>query len=153
MRVASPTALGAVRANFAQANAQALEGYDGERARLYAGLKLAGLHEAPVQLAVFAEADPVQGAGLGRSTMPQTLAYSAVAAIHTLWLAARAEGVGLGWVSILDPGRLAADLAAPPGWSFVAHLCLGYPLEETDTPELERAGWEKRAARPPLLVR
>ena len=140
----SPIARAAVRDNFAAANAQALEGYEGERARLYASLKLAGLEEAPTQLAVFVDPDPEQGGGLGRRTMPETLAYSAVIAIHTLWLAARVEGVGLGWVSILDPDRLAADLRVPPHWRLVAYLCLGLPLEESDTPELERAGWERR---------
>src|SRR3546814_7446100 len=84
-----------VRANFAAANATALGDYSGSRAALYARLKLAGLEDAPEQFAVFAEDDPDQGHGLGRRTMPATLLYSTVCAVHTLWLAARAEGVGL----------------------------------------------------------
>jgi 5,6-dimethylbenzimidazole synthase len=151
--VDSPERRALVRRNFADANAQALGGYDGARARLYAGLKLAGLDDAPAHLAVFADVDPPQGAGLGRRTMPETLVYSAVIAIHTLWLAARIEGVGLGWVSILDPVALASDLLVPTHWRLVAYLCLGRPLEESDTPELERAGWERRSPPGSRLVR
>ena len=78
--------------------------------------------------------------------MPETIDYSVVMAIHTLWLAARAEGIGVGWVSILDPARIAAILQTPPSWRFIAYLCIGYPAEENDTPALERDGWEKRQA-------
>jgi 5,6-dimethylbenzimidazole synthase len=76
--------------------------------------------------------------------MPETTAYSAVMAIHTLWLAARAAGLGLGWVSILDPAVVAAALDVPPGWIFVGYVCLGAPLAESAAPELEREGWEHR---------
>jgi 5,6-dimethylbenzimidazole synthase len=76
--------------------------------------------------------------------MPQTLDYSVAIAMHTLWLAARAEGLGVGWVSILDPARIAEILEVPPEWAFIGHLCVGYPAEECDTPVLERAGWERR---------
>jgi 5,6-dimethylbenzimidazole synthase len=145
--VEDPQRRQAVRDNFARANAEALASYTDERARLYATLKLAGLDNAPVQFAVFADRDTPQGAGLGRRTMPEMIEYSAVAAMNTLWLAARAEGLGLGWVSILDPGALSALLDVPPGWKFVGYFCLGYPETDELTPELERAGWEHR--RPP----
>jgi 5,6-dimethylbenzimidazole synthase len=141
-----------IRANFEAANASALAGYSGERATLYARLKLAGLEEAPEQLAVFAESDPAQGHGLGRQTMPETLLYSTVCAVHTLWLAARAAGIGLGWVSILNPEAAARDLAVPENWRFVAYLCLGYPEEAQEEPELARHGWEKRRNGVPLFV-
>lgn len=153
VRVASAQARARVRANFEAANAAALADYDGARATLYARLKLAGLDEAPEQLAVFAESNPAQGHGLGRRTMPETLLYSTVCAIHTLWLAARAEGVGLGWLSILDPETLSADLGVPPRWSFVAYLCLGYPQETLPEPELARAGWEQRRGAAPVITR
>ena len=135
-----------IRANFEDCNAKALGGYGGEKAALYAGLKLSGLAEAPVQLAVFADEETGAGAGLGRQTMPETLRYSAVLAVHTLWLAARAQGLGVGWVSILDPARVAETLDAPAAWSLVAYLCLGYPVEEHVDPELERFGWQAREA-------
>ena len=100
--------------NFERCNAQALACQSGEHATRYARLKLAGLDQAPCHFAVFAEPDPEQGHGLGRRTMPETTAYSAVMAVHTIWLAARAEGLGLGWVSILDPAAVAETLAVPP---------------------------------------
>lgn len=143
----------AVRDNFAAANAEALASYADERARLYASLKLAGLDRAPVQFAVFADRDTPQGAGLGRRTMPQTIEYSAVAAMNTLWLAARAEGLGLGWISILDPAPLADLLEVPPAWRFVGYFCLGYPETEELSPELARAGWERRRPAQDFILR
>jgi 5,6-dimethylbenzimidazole synthase len=142
--VDEPARRAAVRASFVRCNAEALAGQGADRAALYARLKLAGLDEAPCHLAVFAEPDPVQGHGLGRRTMPQTTAYSAVMAVHTLWLAARAAGLGMGWVSILDPGAVAAALEVPAAWIFIGYFCLGTPAAEADTPELEREGWEHR---------
>lgn len=146
VRVDDPARRARVRANFAHCNAAALAAHNGERAKLYASLKLEGLAEAPVQLAVFADDAPAAGHGLGRRTMPETLRYSAVLAVHTLWLAARAQGLGVGWVSILDPLQMARDLETPEGWSLVAYLCLGYPQEEHLDPELERHGWQAREA-------
>jgi 5,6-dimethylbenzimidazole synthase len=135
-----------IRTNFEECNAQALGGYAGPKAELYARLKLEGLSEAPLHLAVFADAATSAGAGLGRQTMPETLRYSAVLAVHTLWLAARAHGLGVGWVSILDPAVVAEALETPPGWSLIAYLCIGYPVEEHLDPELERQGWQSREA-------
>jgi len=142
--VTSPGLRGEIIANFEAANAAALADYSDSRAALYARLKLAGLREAPEQLAVFAELAPEAGQGLGRRTMPETLQYSAVCAVHTLWLAARASGIGLGWVSILEPQAVASTLCVPESWCLVAYLCLGYPEEEHLDPELERAGWQDR---------
>lgn len=136
----------AIVANFERANERALAGYQGERAQLYAGLKLAGLKEAPRHLAVFCDEGTAQGAGLGRQTMPETLRYSAVLAVHTLWLAARVRGLGIGWVSILDPQEAARKLDVPEGWTLVAYLCLGWPVQQHDEPELQRLGWQAREA-------
>jgi 5,6-dimethylbenzimidazole synthase len=144
----------AVRENFLACNRDALEDYQGERARLYASLKLAGLDQAPVQLAVFVDEGTRCGHGLGRKTMPETLAYSVVMAVHTLWLAARARGIGVGWVSILDAGEIEAILEVPGDWSLVAYLCVGYPEAEEPEPELLRRGWEEpHAAGHALLER
>ncbi len=132
-----------------QSTAAAAAISDQDRAASYARLKLHGLREAPEIVAVFTDDDPAAGHGLGRATMPETLRYSTVLAIDHLWLAARVRGVALGWVSILDPAYVTALLDVPAGWSLVALLCLGYPEQETDLPELERRGWQ---ARQPLTI-
>ncbi len=142
--VDDPERRSAIAANFERCNRDALAGYTGSRRRRYARLKLQGLNEAPVHLAVFADRATEAGHGLGRQTMPETLDYSAVLAVHTLWLAARARGIGVGWLSILDPAAVASDLAVPEDWSFIAYLCLGYPLAEDPVPALERSGWQGR---------
>lgn len=143
--VESPRARAAALANFEAANAEALAGYSTEKAKIYAGLKLSGMQEAPVHLAVFCDEETSKGAGLGAATMPETRAYSVVGAITLFWLAARAEGLGLGWVSIIDPDRLAKDLDVPQSWRLIGYLCVGYPETASDTPELETAGWEDRS--------
>ncbi|MGQ0446243.1 MAG: 5,6-dimethylbenzimidazole synthase [Beijerinckiaceae bacterium] len=132
----------AVIANFNTCNAAALASYEGERAALYASLKLSGLREAPVHLAVFCDHATDAGSGLGRKTMPEALDYSVVAAIHTLWLYARAKNLGVGWVSILDPAELCRALKIPPAWKLIAYLCVGFPQEEHHDPELVRHGWQ-----------
>lgn len=147
VRVDSPERRAAVIASFHRANADALSSYEGERAALYARLKLSGLHEAPVHLAVFCDATTGTGKGLGAKTMPQTLDYSTTMAIYTLWLAARARGIGVGWVSILEPAAVQHALDVPHEWHLVAYLCVGYPATYEKTPELCRAGWEEFDAR------
>lgn len=149
--VESETCRAAVRACFERCNAEALANFCGERAALYGRLKLAGLNEAPCQLAVFADRATEQGHGLGRQTMPATIDYSAVMAVHTMWLAARAEGIGMGWVSILDPAEMATILDVPPEWTLIGYFCIGYPSENHSVPELEREGWETR--RPSIVTR
>ena len=134
----------AVIASYERCNADALESYDGDDRALYARLKLEGLREAPVQFAVFCDEETSRGKGLGRQTMPEMLRYSVVTAVHTFWLAARASGVGVGWVSILEPEAVREALDAPGHWTLVAYLCVGFPREEHDDPDLERAGWERR---------
>ncbi len=151
--VDDPGRRAAIRRNFELCNADALAAQGGDRAANYARLKLAGLDDAPIHLAVFVEPDPAQGHGLGRRTMAETIEYSAVAAIHTLWLAARAEGIGMGWISIVDPIRVAEIIEVPAYWKLIGYLCLGIPESEDDTPELERAGWERRSGEAPLLRR
>ena len=143
----------AVRENFAACNAQALRAQAPQRAALYAQLKLAGLGEAPVHFAVFADRGTTQGHGLGRRTMPEMIEYSAVTAVHTIWLAARAQGVGLGWISILDPTAIATILEVPTAWKFIGYFCLGYPEAEDTAPELEQAGWEERSPIASALLR
>lgn len=132
----------AIVAEYERCNREAASDYTDKRFERYIGMKLAGLREAPVHIAVFVDEATARGGGLGRRTMPETLAYSTVLAIHTLWLMARAMGIGVGWVSILDPQAVTRILDVPQTWSLVAYLCLGYPSEEHLDRELVRAGWE-----------
>ena len=145
LHVKSPALRDAVVRNFETANAQAAAIYEDDQRNAYNALKLAGLREAPVHLAIFTETDPEAGHGLGRQTMPEMLAYSTVAAIHTLWLAARAENLGVGWVSILDPAAVAQSLHAPENWQLTGYLCLGKAASDDDTPLLHRNAWQTNA--------
>ena len=133
-----------IRQNFERCNAEALGDYHGEKARLYASLKLEGMERAPEQIAVFVDTATDTGLGLGQKTMPETLSYSVVGAVNMLWLAARARGIGLGWVSIIDPTEVARTLDVPKAWSLIAYLCIGYPVTEHIEPELQRLGWQER---------
>ncbi|WP_158944710.1 5,6-dimethylbenzimidazole synthase [Granulicella sp. S190] len=129
---------------FLRANEQALAGYEGEQQQNYAGMKLEGILEAPQNLCIVCDSQSSQGHQLGRRTMPETAVYSAVCAIQNLWLAARTEGIGVGWVSILEPSLLRDALKIPVNITPVAYLCLGYVNAFSTEPDLERAGWEKR---------
>lgn len=151
--VASDAARTAARLNFETANASALAGYNGDKAKTYAALKLSGLDRAPVHWAVYCDETTDQGHGLGTGTMPEMRRYSVACAVMQMWLVARAHGLGLGWVSILDPDQLSAALAVPRDWQLVAYLCLGYPEAEETTPELERKHWEQRHPLPDILSR
>jgi 5,6-dimethylbenzimidazole synthase len=151
--VDDPARRRAVLEDFRCCNAEALKSYDDDRSAQYAKLKLAGLEEAPSQLAVFADPATESGHGLGRRTMPEMIEYSVVAAIHTLWLAARAEGIAMGWVSILTPGRVHKALDVPDTWRFLGYFCLGYAQADSSSPELEREGWERRQAAETFIVR
>lgn len=145
IRVDDPTLRKGVRANFNRCNAEAAKLYCGDKHAEYLALKLAGLDMAPIQLAVFNEIDPEAGHGLGRQTLPETLRQSTAMAIYTLWLAARAENLGLGMVSILDPHDIETLLGVPQGWEFAAYLCIGHPEFMDDTPLLHRTGWQENA--------
>lgn len=148
VRVDDKARRASIRANFEAANRDALSAYAGERAGLYARLKLAGLSDAPIQLAVFCDEATEQGHGLGARTMPETRRYSTICALHTFWLAARGYGLGVGWVSILDAQAIAEALDVPRAWTFIAYLCVGFPLEQHLIPELERVGWQAREPHP-----
>lgn len=153
LRVENPALRAAVLDNFKTANADALRGFGGAKATVYGRLKLAGLADAPVHLAIFYDETTEKGSGLGTATMPEMRRYSVVCGITLMWLRLRAEGLGLGWVSILDPERLARDLDAPAGWSLIGYFCIGWPEADSETPELEREGWENRLGTLPMEVR
>ena len=153
IRVTSDTARAAALENFQTANAQALAGYSGDRAERYSKLKLTGMQEAPVQLAVYCDDATTKGHGLGAATMPEMRRYSVVTAITLFWLALRAEGLGMGWVSVLDPDQLGRDLTVPSEWQLIGYFCLGYPERNTLIPELETKGWEERMHTLPMETR
>ena len=128
-----------------RAIAAAREGYKEPRRSEFAALKLEGIRESPINICV--TCDPTRGAPhvLGRSSMKQTDVYSTCLAVQNLWLAARAEGVGVGWVSVLYPSELQAVLEIPPHIKPVAYLCLGYPEDGfPEEPVLQQEGWRER---------
>ena len=127
---------------FESCNREAASGYDDATKAEYVRLKLAGLRDAPEHLAVFTETAPTEGRGLGRRTMAETLQYSTIMAVHTLWLVARAENIGLGWVSILEPAAIQSLFDVPESWLFTGYLCLGYAEFADDRPLLHRTGWQ-----------
>jgi 5,6-dimethylbenzimidazole synthase len=134
----------AVHHLFADATEKAAAAYSGEQRDRYAGLKLEGILEAPQNLCIVFDPATERGHGLGRQTVPETALYSVICAIQNLWLAARAEGIGVGWASILEPDRLRDVLAIPPHAFPVAYLCLGFVESFAGEPDLERAGWQAR---------
>lgn len=129
---------------FATAHEREAASFEGERGRLYRSLKLEGLREAPVHVVVTCDRDRCGPVVLGRSADPATDLYSCVCAVQNLWLAARAEGIGVGWVSILDKARLKIILGIPERIEIVAHLCVGHVARAFATPELEQRGWRDR---------
>jgi 5,6-dimethylbenzimidazole synthase len=143
VRVKSDVLKNKIIENHGMANQEASQKYSDATKGKYQALKLAGLQEAPLQLAVFTDTDPSAGKGLGRQTMPETLTYSTVIAIHQLWLVARTLNIGVGWVSILNAEALNKTLEVDPNWKLTAYLCIGYPEYNDDTPELVRTGWQQ----------
>ena len=133
-----------VHAAFERANAEAAEMFAGERQAQYRGLKLEGILKAPLSICV--TCDPTRGGAvvLGRTHNPRMDVYSTVCAVQNLWLAARAEGVGVGWVSIFHDSDIRAILGIPARIEIVAWLCLGYVDELYGEPELAVKGWRRR---------
>lgn len=142
--IRDPAVREAVRANFQRANQQAAAIYKGEKRILYDALKLAAITEAPLNLCVTCDRQRARGGGLGRQSDPSTDLYSTVCAVQNLWLAARAESLGVGWVSILDMEALKETLGIPLEIVPVAYLCIGYVSEFGSQPDLEKRGWEQR---------
>ena len=106
-----------------------------------------------MHLAVYCDEATDKGSGLGAKTMPEMRRYSVVGAINLFWLAARARGLGVGWVSILDETQLAQDLTVSADWRLVAYLCVGWPQTSDTTPELETLGWDTRRGHLPIETR
>jgi 5,6-dimethylbenzimidazole synthase len=134
----------AVKRLFEKTNAQAAMRYEGARAMLYRSLKLEGIAEAPINICVTCSRQRGGRHVLGRSTVRDTDVYSTCCAVQNLWLAARAEGIGVGWVSILDHGAIKRLLRIPRPIKVLAYLCLGYVSDFATEPDLETAGWRAR---------
>lgn len=132
----------AIKESFKVENAKASKVFNTERQALYQELKLEGIHEAPLNIAVFYK--PSNKPVLGQNSMQEVGVYSVVCAIQNMWLMARALNIGLGWVSIVDPERVKEILNAPKQNTLVAYLCLGYVDKFYEKPELESKKWEKR---------
>ncbi len=130
--------------SFEQANAQAAALYQDEQRSLYQSLRLQGILSSPLNICVTCNRQSQRGHGLGRQTIPEMDLYSCVCSVQNLWLAARAEGIGVGWVSILSNQDLRSILGLPETVEPVAYLCMGYVSEFASRPELETSGWEKR---------
>src|ERR1700758_203194 len=133
-----------IKSSFAAVNAREQSKLEADSRRdLYGSLKLEGILEAPLNIAVTCDHSRGGSFVLGHAPMRQTALYSVCLAIENLWLAARVEGVGVGWVSILDPEAVAKILELPSEVELIAYLCIGYPLEFRAKPLLEEVGWKR----------
>lgn len=133
-----------VHALFEKAHGEATQMFEGEKRETYRNLKLEGILEAPINICITCDKDRAGPVVVGRTHIPEMDLYSTVCAVQNLWLAARAEGLGMGWVSILDQNRLKQVLGIPENIVPVAYLCLGHVSHFKDKPELQKAGWRPR---------
>jgi len=133
-----------VHAAFTKAHEEAAQMFPLEQQEIYRSLKLEGILEAPVNICVTCDRDRAGPVVIGRTHIRTMDIYSSVCAVQNLWLAARAEGLGLGWVSIFDNCEVQRVLSIPEGIVPVAYLCLGKVSGYHRQPELETAGWRSR---------
>lgn len=133
-----------VHAAFAKAHAEAAEMFDGEQRAIYKTLKLEGILESPIGICITCDRERTGPVVVGRTHMKTMDLYSSVCAVQNLWLAARAEGLGVGWVSIFNQSALQEALGIPKGITPIAYLCVGYVSHFYAKPELEAAGWLPR---------
>ncbi len=140
-----------IHADFLAAHAEAEQMFDEAKRATYRNLKLEGILESPVNLCITCDRSRHGPVVIGRTHIGAMDVYSAVCAVQNLWLAARAENLGVGWVSILHPQALREALGIPPEIIPIAYLCIGYVRDFHARPELEAAGWLKRMPLPELL--
>jgi 5,6-dimethylbenzimidazole synthase len=133
-----------VKALFEQELMRSAEMLEEPRRSKYLSLKLEGIMESNVNICVTYDHSRFGPFVIGRSSIPETGIYSVCCAIQNLWLAARAEGIGVGWVSILDNNGLKKILGIPDSIIPIAYLCLGYVTHFESKPDLERVGWLPR---------
>jgi 5,6-dimethylbenzimidazole synthase len=135
-----------IRESFLSCRAAEANRYSPERRSKYLAYRLEGIVDSALNICVTVDLRPTDELVLGTGSQPETLRWSACCAVQNLWLAARAENAGVGWVSIVEPSVLRDELGLPPGVEPVAYLCVGYPVEFPENPMLEYSGW--RARRP-----
>jgi nicotinate-nucleotide--dimethylbenzimidazole phosphoribosyltransferase len=140
-----------IRNSFTEENNRASGLFQGDKSEKYKQLKLEGIQEAPVNIAVFYKPSPTPV--LGQNTMKEVGLYSVICAVQNMWLMARALNVGIGWVSILDPEKVKIILNAPQENQLVAYLCVGYVKEFLEKPELEILKWEKRKVTKEIIIK
>lgn len=136
---------------FTRANAEAADMFEGERREVYKTLRLQGIMEAPINLCITCDRDRAGPVVIGRTHIKAMDIYSSVCAVQNLWLAARAEGLGVGWVSIFRQSAIREILQLPERIMPVAYLCIGKVSHFFDKPELEAAGWRQRLPLEELL--
>jgi len=142
--VRSPEVKQRVHDVFKEANDEAARMFPDEKREIYSQLKLQGIIESPINLCITCDRTRSGPVVLGRTHMPTMDLYSSVCAVQNLWLAARAEGLGVGWVSIFHEKALQDALGIPHHIVPIAYLCIGYVCHFKDQPELEKAGWLPR---------
>jgi 5,6-dimethylbenzimidazole synthase len=133
-----------LRDSFRAAHLEAAEMFPDEKQRTYRQLKLEGIVESPVGICITCDRSRTGPVVIGRTHQAEMDLYSAVCAVQNLWLAARAENIGVGWVSIMRPDDLREALGIPADITPIAYLCVGYVSEFFKKPELEAAGWLPR---------
>lgn len=139
-----PTVKQKIYENFKQANAEGAEKFEGDKKELYQSMKLQGILDAPLNICVTCDSSRMGPNVLGRNTMPETDLFSTSCAVQNLWLAARAEGLAVGWVSILEKQKLKNDLRIPEHLQLVAYLCMGHCEGFYSEPMLQKKGWAHR---------
>ena len=133
-----------VKEGFEVAHREAADMFEGEQRETYKTLKLEGIMEAPVGICITCDRKRTGPVVIGRTANREMDLYSAVCAVQNLWLAARAENLGVGWVSIIHHKALRKALNIPAGIVPIAYLCVGYVSKFHEKPELEKAGWLPR---------
>ncbi|HEY4151158.1 MAG TPA: 5,6-dimethylbenzimidazole synthase [Chitinophagaceae bacterium] len=139
-----------VKNSFSEENEKAAAHFENDKQKEYIRLKLEGILEAPLNIAVFYK--PSDRPVLGQTSMEEVGLYSVVCAVQNMWLMARALNIGMGWVSILDPEKIKQLVNAPAAHKLVAYLCIGYTDGFYEQPELEIMQWEKRKEESSLVV-
>ncbi len=140
----------AIKKTFSEETALAAMQFADEKQKKYIELKLEGILESPLNMAVFYK--PKEGPVLGQTSMPNMGKYSVVCAIQNMWLMARSLNIGMGWVSILDPEKVKKVLKAPQENQLIGYLCFGYTDMFYNQPELELRKWDRKKLQKEVVI-